>query len=49
MVLAVTLYNLFESGATPLTSAIGTSMVIVPNGPCTTVQAPVAVICFVPG
>src|SRR6267378_7315900 len=52
MVLAVTLNSRFERGATPisrLTSAIGTSMVIVPNGPVVNEQAPDAVICLVPG
>ena len=52
MVLAVTLKRRFESGATPasrLTSAMGTSMVMVPNGPGTNEQAPGALICFVPG
>jgi len=52
MVLAVTLKSRLESGATPgsrLTSAIGTSMVMVPNGPVVKEHAPGAVICFVPG
>src|SRR5207302_2589251 len=52
IVLAVTLKSLFESGATllsRLTSEIGTSIVIVPNGPSTKEQAPGALICFVPG
>jgi len=52
IVLAVTLKSLFESGATPvsrLTSAIGTSIVIVPNDPSTNEHAPSAVIGFVPG
>ena len=52
IVLAVTLKSRVLAAATPasrLTSAIGTSMVMVPNGPGTNEQAPGAVICLVPG
>src|ERR1700686_2297116 len=52
IVLAVTLNNLFESGAVPvarLTSAIGTSMEIVPKDPRVNEHAPAAVICLPPG